>query len=110
MNNSKNSRQYIRINNVESSETTEQSESQHVSFINYNEQYNSEYDTSDDNYVAMEEPLSTSPTAQQNMTITFGNTDCHLLPGSVHTIINMSLANNLQMLTSKMVREETTRT
>ena len=41
-NDTKKSRQNTRINNIENSETTEQSESQNVNFINYNEHYNSE--------------------------------------------------------------------
>ena len=49
------------------------------------------FGSSDNNYVATEEKVSTPPTAQQNMTITIGNADCHLLlySGSACTIINM---------------------
>ena len=56
LNNSKISQQSKRINKIENSETTEQSESQNMIFMNYNEQKNSDYDSSDDNYVAMSEP------------------------------------------------------
>ena len=75
LNNTKNSRQDTRINNVENSENTEQSESQNVNFLNYNEQYNSEYDSSDDNYVAVVENLNTPPIALQNITTPIGHTD-----------------------------------
>ena len=97
LNNSRNSRQGNRINNVENTETSEQnthSENQNVNYINYNEQFHSDYDSSDDNYVATVENVNTSPIALQNMTITIGNTDCHLLldSGSGCSIINMSLA------------------
>ena len=53
LNNSKNSRQDAPINHVEISETTEQPEIQNVYFTNYNEQYNFEYESSDDNYLAI---------------------------------------------------------
>ena len=97
INNTKNSRQDTRINNVENSETTEQSESQNKNFINYNEQYNSEYDSSDDNYVAMVKNLNTPLIALQKRTITIGNIDCHLLldSGSGCTLINMSLIKEI---------------
>ena len=102
LNTTRNPRQGNRINNVETAKTTEQitnSESQNVNYINYNEQFNSDYDSSDDNYDATVENVSTSPTALQNMTITIGNTDCHLLLdfGSGCTIINMSLAREIML-------------
>ena len=68
LNNSKNSQQSTCINNVGKSETTEQSGSQNVILINYNEQYNFEYDSSDDNCVAMVEPPNSTKIALQNMT------------------------------------------
>ena len=45
----------------------------------------------------MVETLNTPPIALQNITITIGNTDCHLLlnSGSGCTIINMSLAKQI---------------
>ena len=97
LNNTRNSRPDNRINNVETAETTEQithSEHQNVNYINYYEQLNSDYDFSDDNYVATVENISTPSIALQNMTITIGNTDCHFLLGSGCgcTIINISLA------------------
>ena len=97
LNNTQNSRQDNRINNVETAETTDQnthSENQNVDYINYNEQFNSDYCSSDDNYVAIVESIKTPPIAMQNMTITIGNLDCHLLldSGSGCTIITMSLA------------------
>ena len=47
----------------------------------------------------MIENVSTPPTALQNMTITIGNTDCHLLldSGSGCTITNMSLAREIKL-------------
>ena len=63
LNNTKKSRQDTRIKNVESSDNAEQLENQIVNFINKNEQYNSEYDSSDDNYVAMVENFNTPPIA-----------------------------------------------
>ena len=77
LNNTRNSRQDNRINNFENSETAEQNtqlENQNVNNINYNEQFNSDYDSSDDNYDAMVKKLNTPPIALQNMTITIGNT------------------------------------
>ena len=102
LNNLRNSRQGNRMNNVENTETSEQithSENQNVNYINYNEQFHSDYDSSDDNYVATVENVDTSSIALQNMTITIGNTDCHLLldSGSVCTIINMSLAREIML-------------
>ena len=47
------------IKNVENSENKEQSESQNVNFLNDNEQYNSEYNSTDDNYVATVENFNT---------------------------------------------------
>ena len=95
LNNARNSRQNNRINNVETAETTDQStsqETQNVNYINYNEQFISDYDSSDDNYVPTVENVRSPPIALQNMMITIGNTDCHLLldSGSGCTIINMS--------------------
>ena len=100
LNNAQNSRESNRINNVETAETTDQNtsqENQNVNYINYNEQFNSDYDSSDDNYVATVENVRSPPIALQNMTITIGNTDCKLLldSGSGCTIINMSLAREI---------------
>ena len=102
LNNLGHSRQGNRINNVENAETSEQithSENQNVNYINYNEQFHSDYDSLDDNYVATVENVDTSSIALQNMTITIGNTDCHLLldSGSCCTIINMSLAREIML-------------
>ena len=65
--------------------------------MNHNEQFNSEYECSDKNFVANVENLNTPPIALQNKTITIGNTDCHLLlnSGIGCTIINMSLAKEI---------------
>ena len=60
LNNVRNSRQNNRINNVETAETTDQNtnqENQNVNYINYNEQFNSDYDASDDNHIATVEKL-----------------------------------------------------
>ena len=97
LNNTQNSRQDNSKNNVETAETTEHnthSENQNVIYLNYNEQFNSDFDSSDENYVATVENISTPPIALQSMTRTIGYTDCHLLldSGSGCTIINMSLA------------------
>ena len=116
LNPTRNPQQSNRINKVETAETTEQitnSENQNVNYINYNEQFNSDYDSSDDNYVATVENVSTLPTALQNMTITIGNTDCYLLldSGSGCTIINMSLAREIMLncAQSQWSEENTTR-
>ena len=95
-----NSGQGNRINNAKTAETTERnthSENENVIYINYNEQFNSDYDSSDDNHVATVENVNTPSIALQNLTITIGNTDCHLLlnSGSGCTIINMSLAREI---------------
>ena len=100
LNNTRNSCQDIGINNVETVEATEQnthSENRNVKYINYKEQFNSNYDSSDDNYVATVENISTPSIALENMTIKIGNADCQLLPdsGSGCTIINMSLAREI---------------
>ena len=102
LNKTQNSCQDNRINNLENSETAEQntqSENQNVNCINYNEQFNSDYDSSDDNYDAMVENLNTPPIALQNVTITIGKTDCHLLhdSGSGCTIINMSFVKEIML-------------
>ena len=100
--NSRNSRQGNCIKNVENAETTEQnthSENQNVNYIKYNEQFHSDYDSSDDIHVATVENFSTPPIALQNMTITIRNTDSHLLlnSGCGCTIINMSLAREITL-------------
>ena len=102
LNTTRNSHQDNLINNVETAETTEQnthSENQNVNYINYNEQFNSDYGSLEDNYVATVETISTPSIALQNMTITIGNTDCHLLlsSGSGCTITNMSLAREIML-------------
>ena len=98
--NARNSRQNNRIKNVETAESTNQNtsqENQNVNYINFNEQFNSDYDSSDDNYVATVENVRSPPIALQSMTITIGNTDCHLLRNSDSgcTIINMWLAREI---------------
>ena len=99
-NSARNSRQNNRINNVQTAETADQNtsqENQNVKYINYNKQFHSNYDSSDDNYVATVENVRSPPIALQNMTITIGNTDCHLLldSGSGCTIINMLLTREI---------------
>ena len=98
LNNTQKSCQGNRINNVEIAETTVQNtnfENQNVNYISYKEQFIS----SDDNYVATVEKLSTPSVALENMTITIGNTDCHLLinSGSGCIFINMSLAMDIML-------------
>ena len=100
LNSARNTQQNNRINNIETAETTDQNssqESQNVNYINYNEQINSDYDSSDDNYVATVENVNSPQAALKNMMITIGNTDCDLLldSGSGCTIINMSLAKEI---------------
>ena len=100
LNITRNSRQDNRINNVEIAETKEKnthSENQNVNYINCNEEFNSDYDSSDNNYFATVENMSTPTIALQNMTITIGKKDCHLLLnfGSGCNIINMSLAREI---------------
>ena len=100
--NSRNSCQGNRINNVENAENSKQnthSGNQKVNYINYNEQFHSDYDSSDDNYVATVQNVNTSPIALQNMTTTIENTDCHLLldSGSGCTIINTSLTREIML-------------
>ena len=100
LNNAHNTQQNNRINNVETAEITNQNsnqESQNVNYINNNEQINSDYDSSDDNYVATVENVNSPQLALKTMTITIGNTDCDLLldSGSCSTIINMSLAKEI---------------
>ena len=99
LNNARNSRQNNLINNVEPAETTDQNKSQEnqsVNYINFKDQFISDYDSSDDNYVASVENVRSPPIALQNMTITIGNSDCHLLLNSDIgcTIINMQFARD----------------
>ena len=63
LNNSKNSPQDTRLNRVKNAEATERPERKNINFINCNEQYNSEYETSDDNYVAIVETVNPSSIA-----------------------------------------------
>ena len=102
LNNTRISRQNNRINNVETATPTEQnthSENENVNYINCNEQFNFDYDSSDDNYVATVESINTPPIALQNMMITIGNIGCHLLLdcGSGCTIINMSPTKEIML-------------
>ena len=72
----RNTQQNNRINNIETSENSDQNscqESQNVNYINYNEQINSDYDSSDDNYVATVENIISPQAALKNMMITIGN-------------------------------------
>ena len=100
LNNIRNTQQTNRIKTVETAETSNQSSSQenpNVNYINYNEQINSDYDSSDDNYVATVENISSPNIALKNLSLTIGNTNCDLLldSGSGCTIINMSLAREI---------------
>ena len=100
LNNTRNSGQDNRISKVETAEPSDQnthSENQNVNYINYKGQFNSDYDSSDDNYVATVENINTPPIALQIMTITIGKTDCDLLldSGIGCTIINKSLAREI---------------
>ena len=102
LNITRNFHQDNRINNVETATPTEHnthSENQNVNYINYNEQLNSDYDSSDDNYVAIVESINTPPIALQNMTTSIGNTGCRLFldSGSGCTIINMSLVKEIML-------------
>ena len=100
LNNTRNTQQTNRINTVETAETSNQNssqENQNVNYINYNEQINSDYDSSDDNYVSTVENISSPNIALKNLSLTIGNTNCDLLldSGSGCTIINMSLAREI---------------
>ena len=102
LNNTRNTQQINRINTVETAETSNQNssqENQNVNYINYSEQFNSDYDSSDDNYVATVENISSPNLALKNLSLTIGNTNCDLLldSGSGCTIINMSLAREIML-------------
>ena len=106
LNNTRNTQQTNRINTVETAETCNQNsrrnsnqENQNVNYINYNEQINSDYDSSDDNYVATVENISSPNLALKKLSLTIGNTNCDLLldSGSGCTIINMSLARETML-------------
>ena len=99
-NSTRNTQQTNRINNIDTAETSNQNSSQeslNVNYINYNAQINSDYDSSDDNYVATVENTSSLNLTLKNLTLTIGNTNCDLLlnSGSGCTIINMSLAREI---------------
>ena len=69
-NNARDTQQNTRINNVETAETTNQNssqENQNVNYINYNEQINLDYDSSDDNYVATVDKVYSPQVALKNM-------------------------------------------
>ena len=96
----RNTQQTNRINTVDTAETSNQNSSQeslNVNYINYNEQINSDYDSSDDNYVATIENMSSPNLTLKNLSLTIGNTNCDLLldSGSGCTIIIMSLAREI---------------
>ena len=100
LNTARNTEQKNRINNIETAEISDQNSSQeipNVNYINYNEQINSDYDSSDDNYVAAVENVNSPQAALKNVMITIGNTNCDLLldSGSGCTIINLSLAKEI---------------
>ena len=100
LNTARNTQQNNRMKNIETAETTDQNpsqESQKVNYIKYNEQINSDYDSSDDNSVATVENVNSPQAALKNMTITIGIADCNLFldSGSGCTIINMSLAKEI---------------
>ena len=102
LNNTRKTQQTNRINTVETAETSNQNssqENQSVNYINYNEQINSDYDSSDDNYVATVENISSPNLALKNFSLTIGKTNCDLLhdSGSGCTIINMSLAREIML-------------
>ena len=56
----KTTQQGNRINNIESHKNIDNSDNQKVNVINYNEKYDSQYDSSDNNYVAMLEQNSSN--------------------------------------------------
>ena len=102
LNNTRNTQQTNRINTVETAETSNQNssqESQNVNYIYYNEQINSDYDSSDDNYVATVENMSSPNLALKNLSLKIGNTNCDLLldSGSGCTIINIPLAREIML-------------
>ena len=102
LNNTRNTQQTNHINTVETAETSNQSfsqESQNVNYINYDEHINSDYDSSDDNYVATVENMSSPSSALKNLSLTIGNTNFDLLldSGSGCTIISMSLAKEIML-------------
>ena len=79
LNITRNTQQTNRINTVETAETSNQNssqENQNVNYINYHEQINSDYDSSDDNYVATVENISSPNIALKNLSLTIGNTNC----------------------------------
>ena len=113
LNTVQNTQQNNRINNIETAETTDQNssqESKNVNYIIFKDQINSDYDSSDDNYIATVENVNSPQAALKNLMITIGNTDCDLLldSGSGCTIINMSLAKeiNFNCLQSQCQRKK----
>ena len=89
LNNTRNTQQTNRINTVETAETSNQNssqENQNVNYINYNEQINSDYDSSNDNYVATVENISSPNLALKILSLTIGNTNCDLLLNSVSSL------------------------
>ena len=102
INNSRTNQQNNRINTVENVETSNQNssqENQNVNYINYNEETHSDYDSSDELYVATIENVDSPNITLLNLSIIIGNTNCDLLldSGSGCTIINMSLAREIML-------------
>ena len=96
----KHTQQSNRINNVEIFETTENSDNQNINFINYHEQYDSQYDSFDDNNVAMREQNTSKTIALRNLNMLTSNTDCNLLLDSSsgsRQILNLSLAKHIML-------------
>ena len=72
-------KQNIKQNYTANQAIIDTTENQNVNFINYNEQYDSHYDSSDNNYVAMLKQNNSKTIASQIMNMTICNTDCNLL-------------------------------
>ena len=68
----------MHINN-ENSKIRDISDNQNVNSTNYNEKYTFEYDSSEDNYVAMIEQNTSTTIAPQNMNKIISNIDCNLV-------------------------------
>ena len=78
LNSTRNTQQTNLINIIDTAETSNQNSSQEslsVNYINYNAQINSDYDSSDDNYVATVENMSSPNLTLKNLTLTIGNTN-----------------------------------
>ena len=73
----KNTQQVNRLKNIENREKTKNAEDQNLNFISYYEQYDSQFDSFDNNYVAILEQNNSNTIAPQNINMLNGRRKKH---------------------------------